>query len=325
MVYFNQFSHRSSNHRTVFIYNLPSHYANVRDVSGWFHSRSVSFISLGDEPGTCFVKFRDARSTQNAFTSLDGIKNEDGSFVKVFHSIKQIPFDREAAICIQHLPVHSSINEVYDMFSEFGSIMSIKMEYNEHSVNSIVEYKHLSANEIAVHEMRNSKKTLVSFMKGSKKAQFQRDDEGFVLVWANGSCFRNKHREAPRAAIGVYFGSTHAHLQRGERVRGPQTIKVAIFESITTALIIAKRHGIRKLKVHTSSKYVIKSITRWGNDWQQKGWQSFHGPVACRAQIEELLRAMELMTIKWVYEPNYSNGIGNKMAHQLAYQAVRYS
>lgn len=58
-------------------------------------------------------------------------------------------------MCIQDLPVHSSVNEVYDMFSEFGSILSIKMEYYGHSVNSIVEYKHLRyENKSIGHNLR---------------------------------------------------------------------------------------------------------------------------------------------------------------------------
>lgn len=59
MVYFFKQTFTSNNF-TIFIYNLP-HNSNVRDISGWFHSRSVSLISLGEKPGTCFVKFRDTR------------------------------------------------------------------------------------------------------------------------------------------------------------------------------------------------------------------------------------------------------------------------
>ena len=58
-------------------------------------------------------------------------------------------------------------------------------------------------------------------------------------------------------------------------------------------MILTLNLGIRKLKVHTDSEFVVNCMTRWYPSWRRNGWRTSRGPVVNRYQIEDLLGAME--------------------------------
>ena len=61
--------------------------------------------------------------------------------------------------------------------------------------------------------------------------------------------------------------------------------------------------GIKKLKIHSDSQYVIKCFTYWVVSWQAKGWMtSASTPVKNQKVIQEIcdIWSSENIQIKWV-------------------------
>ncbi|KAF0304491.1 Ribonuclease H1 [Amphibalanus amphitrite] len=127
---------------------------------------------------------------------------------------------------------------------------------------------------------------------------FTTDGNKYVHVWADGACRSNGRRDA-RAGIGVWFGPGH-RLNVSEPAVPPATNNSAELQAAGRALRLARQAGFSRVLVHTDSRFVIECATRWLRVWRKNGWRlAGGGPVKNRAQLEQLARAMDDVTVKW--------------------------
>ncbi|XP_073829125.1 ribonuclease H1 [Musca autumnalis] len=148
---------------------------------------------------------------------------------------------------------------------------------------------------------------------------FNIDDEGFVIVYTDGSCFNNGKANAC-AGFGVWFGDNHP-LNAGKPVGGRVTNNVGEIQASIYAIKTAKNLGIKKLCICTDSQFLIKSITMWIRGWKAKNWRLKNGdPVKNVVDFKELdsLLSDGEINIKWNYVAGHKGIKGNEMADQLA-------
>ncbi|XP_046455643.1 ribonuclease H1-like isoform X3 [Daphnia pulex] len=147
---------------------------------------------------------------------------------------------------------------------------------------------------------------------------FQRDEDGFVHCYTDGSCEKNGQVGA-KAGVGVWFGVDHP-LNVSEPVVGPPTNNVAEIQAATKAIQVAQNCGISKLQINTDSQFLIKCITQWMPKWQKNGWKlSTGGDVKNKEQLEELHEMLKKsINIKWNYVKAHKGIEGNEYADMLA-------
>ena len=130
-------------------------------------------------------------------------------------------------------------------------------------------------------------------------AAFITDRKKYVHVWADGACRMNGRRGA-RAGLGVWFGPGHP-LNLSARAAPPATNNSAELQAAGRAVRLARHAGFSRVLVHTDSQFVIDCATRWLPLWRRNGWRRAGGAaVKNRPQLEQLARAMDGATVRWV-------------------------
>ena len=73
------------------------------------------------------------------------------------------------------------------------------------------------------------------------------------------------------------------------------------------------------VKLSTDSKYVLKGITEWMNNWKKKGWKTASKkPVKNEDLWRRLDAAVEKHDIEWIWVKGHSGHDGNEWADRLA-------
>lgn len=99
-----------------------------------------------------------------------------------------------------------------------------------------------------------------------------------------------------------------------EPVKGRATNNMAEIQAVTRGVEIACDNGIRKLRIHTDSEFLIKCITQWMPGWKRRGWRTASGnPVVNRAELQAMETALgHLFDVDWVRSMILSIRINNK-------------
>ena len=119
---------------------------------------------------------------------------------------------------------------------------------------------------------------------------FNLDDEGFVIVYTDGSC-ENNGRPNARAGYGIWWADHHP-LNKGEAASKP-TNNAAEIEAATQAVRLAKDNHVAKLKILTDSKFLIQCVKEWMPGWKRNNWRTAKNePVKNRLELEELDEAL---------------------------------
>ncbi|XP_039914392.1 ribonuclease H1 isoform X2 [Hirundo rustica] len=144
----------------------------------------------------------------------------------------------------------------------------------------------------------------------------------FAVVYTDGCCTGNGHNRA-RAGIGVYWGPGHP-LNTSERLPGRQTNQRAEIHAACKAIEQAKSQNIKKLIIYTDSKFTIKGITGWVDNWKTNGWRtSSGGSVINKEDFERLDNLAKDMEIQWMHIPGHAGFQGNEEADRLAREGAR--
>ncbi|NXW76367.1 RNH1 Ribonuclease, partial [Hirundo rustica] len=144
----------------------------------------------------------------------------------------------------------------------------------------------------------------------------------FAVVYTDGCCTGNGHNRA-RAGIGVYWGPGHP-LNTSERLPGRQTNQRAEIHAACKAIEQAKSQNIKKLIIYTDSKFTIKGITGWVDNWKTNGWRtSSGGSVINKEDFERLDNLAKDMEIQWMHIPGHAGFRGNEEADRLAREGAR--
>ena len=153
-----------------------------------------------------------------------------------------------------------------------------------------------------------------------------------VDVYVDGACINNgKAWPDSAAGLGVWFGPYHklnfnwhviSYDCNGELL---MTNQIAEIQAADQAIHIALREGIKGLRIHTDSKYVLHGITKnWIAIWKENGWLNSKGkPVANKGEWITLACQIDRYeksgcTLEWKYVKAHSGNIGNERADILA-------
>lgn len=149
------------------------------------------------------------------------------------------------------------------------------------------------------------------------------NDPGDMLhVYTDGACTANG-RKAAKAGIGVYWGPNHP-MNVSERIPGRQTNNRAEIQAAVRAMQQAKTIGARNLTIYTDSRFMIDSVTSWLPGWVQRNWVlASGGPVKNKEDFQDLLKAAEGLSVKWVHVRGHRGVKGNEEADRLATGALR--
>ncbi|XP_037945509.1 ribonuclease H1 isoform X2 [Teleopsis dalmanni] len=148
---------------------------------------------------------------------------------------------------------------------------------------------------------------------------FEIDEQGYVIVYTDGSCFGNGTDKAC-AGFGVYFGEDHP-LNTAKPVIGRVTNNVGEIQAAIYAIKVAHDIAIPKLCISTDSQFLINAITLWVRGWKRNNWQlKSGGPVKNVTDFRELDELIQkgLTTVKWNYVNAHKGIKGNEMADKLA-------
>lgn len=141
--------------------------------------------------------------------------------------------------------------------------------------------------------------------------------DGPVSVYTDGACTDNG-RDGARAGIGVYWGPNH-HRNVSQRLPGRQTNNRAEIHAARHAIEQAKSEGIRDLKIHTDSQFLINGMTKWIHGWKRNGWKLSTGqPVINREDFEALDKASKGINLQWEHVRGHQGVHGNEEADKLA-------
>ena len=169
--------------------------------------------------------------------------------------------------------------------------------------------KPLQSKRIAESNLEKSSETV--FEEGNSPSQF-------VTVYTDGVCVGNGIPLA-RAGIGAYFTDQET-LNISRPVISRQTTNVAEIQAVIAAAQQVRQAGVKKLPIHTDSKFLLKSVQQLIVVWNERGWVISRGKhIANKAgfeKLEETLKSFE--EICWQYVPVQSGMLGNEQADQLA-------
>lgn len=104
-----------------------------------------------------------------------------------------------------------------------------------------------------------------------------------------------------------------------ERLPGRQTNNRAEIHAARHAIEQAKSEGIKDLKIHTDSQFLINGMTKWIHGWKHNGWKLSTGqPVINREDFEALDKASKGIKVKWEHVRGHQGVPGNEAADRLA-------
>ncbi|XP_037669123.1 ribonuclease H1-like isoform X2 [Choloepus didactylus] len=148
------------------------------------------------------------------------------------------------------------------------------------------------------------------------------DRDNTSTVYIDGNC-KNNGRDGARAGFGVSWGPNNP-LNVSERVSGRQTNQRAELQAAHRAIEQARSLNMDKLTIKTDSKFVVRGMTEWIDNWKENGWKTASGrDVVNRADFERIDQASQGMDIQWKYVPSHSGIRGNEDADRLATEGSR--
>lgn len=95
--------------------------------------------------------------------------------------------------------------------------------------------------------------------------------------------------------------------------------QVAEITAVLKALEIAKREGLKKIIIVTDSKYVVESMNKWLDVWQENGWKDNRGKqVTNKLTLQELIEARKGIIVECLHTKGHSCDAANIEVDQMA-------
>jgi ribonuclease HI len=154
---------------------------------------------------------------------------------------------------------------------------------------------------------------------GVPQGEFNIDGE-YTIVYVDGSCVDNGGTKA-RGGYGVFWGIEHPQNTFGQLSADEKhSNNRAELQAACTALEQAKSIGIKKVDIHSDSKYVVSGMNTWRQNWVKKDWKKSDGKiVANKDKWQKLIeRTNNLDSVKFTHVPGHSGVMGNEQADKLA-------
>lgn len=151
------------------------------------------------------------------------------------------------------------------------------------------------------------------------------DKDNEVRIYTDGSSLGNGQHGAV-AGVGVWFGPADAR-NVSEALVGPrQTNQRAELTALLRAIEVAPKD--RNIRICSDSKYGIKCVTEWFQQWRRNNWANAGGkPVENKDLIEKILNKIDERVglgsnteFEWL--KGHANDPGNEAADRLAVGAA---
>ncbi|XP_055716327.1 ribonuclease H1-like [Phlebotomus papatasi] len=139
--------------------------------------------------------------------------------------------------------------------------------------------------------------------------------KGYMNCWTDGCCLGN----GLSAGRGVFFGDNH-QWNVWEKASGAPTNTIAEIQAARRAIEIAKRNGVRKLRIYCDSLQVIEAVKLWIPNWKMNGWRTTDGhEVINKKDYMDLDQALDgTIAVELKHVAAHSGDYGNNQADRLA-------
>jgi ribonuclease HI len=147
-----------------------------------------------------------------------------------------------------------------------------------------------------------------------------------VLVHADESCLGNG-MEPPNpggnaALIEVPAGDSLARWDFFECSPNTTNQKMALAGAIAALEWVHRRWHRTRVVYVSDSEYLIKGMSNWVKDWQQRGWKRKGGPVENLELWQKLVQASAGHTLEWRWVRGHAGHPKNEYANGLATRAA---
>lgn len=77
-----------------------------------------------------------------------------------------------------------------------------------------------------------------------------------------------------------------------------------------------------KIRLHTDSQYLVKSMTEWITAWKARGWKKKEGELKNVDLLQELDRLNQVHRVSWQWVKGHAGDTGNERADALTNKAM---
>jgi len=201
------------------------------------------------------------------------------------------------------------------------------------------KYKDLSMNEVYSKDrnylewlntqpwyqikFKESHEQLIEFLNETKEKIIINPDT--IIIYTDGACKNNGSKtKNVRAGVGVHF-SSHNRIKMEDislklDIKEPTNNKAELIAILFALQECHKMNINDKIIIYTDSQYSIDAITKWYDQWVQKGIVESKKNILILKSIKELLK---IITVDFVHIRSHTNlqdehSIGNDVADKLA-------
>jgi len=144
-----------------------------------------------------------------------------------------------------------------------------------------------------------------------------------VIVHADESCLGNQFEEPSPGGSGtlIEFSTADGIVRKDFFTASPASTnnKMALKGAIDVLRLLRDGEGEHSAIVyHSDSQYLVKGITEWVYNWEQRGWRRKGGEVQNLALWKTLLSLSRLGNIRWRWVRGHAGHVKNEYADHLA-------
>lgn len=154
-----------------------------------------------------------------------------------------------------------------------------------------------------------------------------RYDRNTSYAYTDGST-RGNGQSGARGGVGVYYGDNDSRNVSRPLEGSRQTNQRAELSAVNDALRQAPYDRPERLVIRTDSEYAMKSMTTWGDRYENNGYRTSSGSSAQnqdliqsgRSQIRDL--QSQNVSVQFEHVRGHGSSYGNQMADRLANQGT---
>ena len=138
-----------------------------------------------------------------------------------------------------------------------------------------------------------------------------------VTIYTDGACSKNP---GPGGWGGIVIYDNHRREVSGFEEN--TTNNMMELKAVIESLKVLKENC--NVKLHTDSKYIVDSITKWVHNWKINGWRTAKKePVKNRQLWEDILNLSEMHNIEWHWVKGHDGNQLNEECDQLAKHQIK--
>jgi len=219
-------------------------------------------------------------------------------------------------------------SEAIQFINEAGGVPKLQNEFSVKKTTNFKSKQSSSTNNVKSEAIEQRKTILLSAEQSAEESSFRHE---FIrrenlptspVVYTDGCCFSNGKVGAV-GGVGVYWAPCHPRNVSEYLDVAKPTNQIAELRAASRALECAIGMNLKSVELRTDSKYTIKSMTEWIENWRANGWKTSNNKDV--SNKEEMIRLSELckkINVLWVHVPGHEGIYGNEEADRLARQGA---